>query len=256
MLLHSDSHSSLDHFTMDEHISNWQGSPEERIIRELYRTSEGGVKAGTDSVDYGRILETLLKRELQKLATEMHNGDLRFARGYLVEDYGSQKFKGASAAHASDVSTKESPRFDIIAYSGDVAWGSFDGLPHALVPSSFARGIIEVKRTLSPGYLPPDSSRAMNLQFHRQRDYIKELAPDVPFILIGAHYSGNPEEIRRKALATHVALLGNLSGAGSARKMAQPGELTNVIKILSGESPYDDERGNQLQAIAKRMLEE
>lgn len=241
---------------MNNQISDWQGSPEERIIRELYRTSEGGIEAGTDSQAYGRILETLLKRELQNLGTAVCGGDLRFDRGYLVEDYGSQEFKGASATHASDVSTHDSPRFDIIAYSGDVAWRSFDGLPHALVPASFAHGIIEVKRTLSPGYLPPDSSRAMNVQFRRQREYMKKIDPDLPFILIGAHYSGNPEEIRRKALATHVALIGDLSEAGSARRMAQPGELENVIKVLAGESPMDGERASKLQDIARDMFEE
>lgn len=210
----------------------WSGSPEERIIRELYRTKEGGVEPGRQSTEYGRIFESLLTRELQRLAHQQEEADIRFARGYIVEDYGTQKFPGASAIGAKSVSTAASPRFDIICYHGDVAWRSYDGVPLAVVPASFTYGVIEAKRTLSPGYLPKDSSRGMNEQFSRQRSYLDDAGVDGPFILVGAHYSGNPEKIRQEAVADHVALLGDLTDKGSASQMACEGQLSEVVELI------------------------
>lgn len=210
----------------------WSGSPEERIIRELYRTKEGGLAPGKDSAEYGRVFETLLVRELQTLAHQRSDADVRFARGYVVEDYGSSSFEGASAAGASTVNTTASPRFDIVCYRGDVAWQSYQGLPVALVPASFTYGVIEAKRTLSPGYLPASSSRAMNEQFSRQREYLDRIGVVGPLVVVGAHFSGAPAEIRAEAATDHVALLGDLSAKGSAAKMAQPGELTRVLDVV------------------------
>lgn len=208
------------------------GSPEERIIRELYRTKEGGLAAGTNSREYGRVFETLLMRELRILAHQHGNTDIRFARGYVVEDYGSRKYEGASAANASGVNTAKSPRFDIVCYHGDVAWRAHEGIPHAMVPASFTYGVIEAKRTLSPGYFPVGSSRAMNQQFMRQRDYLDDLGVDAPLIVVGAHYRGTPRELRNGAEADHVAPLGDLSNKGSAEAMAQEGEIANVVDVM------------------------
>lgn len=220
---------------METSKPQWNGSPEERIIRELYRTKQGGVTPESDSREYGRVFETLLIRELQLVARKRGNTDLRFARGYIVEDYGSSKYRGASAANAADVNTTKSPRFDIICYHGDVAWRTHDGIPQAVVPASFTDGVIEAKRTLSPGYFPRDSSRAMNQQFSRQRDYLQNVGVEEPHIVVGAHYSGTPTELRNEAETDYVAPLGDLSNQGSAADMAQDGELAALVELLSGE---------------------
>lgn len=219
---------------MSELAHVWEGSPEERIIRELYRTSEGGLKAGTEGRTYGRVFETLLIRELQVMAADMAELDVRFARGYVVDDYGSGSFEGASASGASSVSISGSPRFDVVCYHGDVSWTSYDGFPFALVPTSFTYGVIEAKRTLSPGYLPEDSSRGMNAQFRRQREYLDDLGVDGPLVVVCAHFAGAPAGLRRKAAADHVAPLGALSEKGSAAGMAQEGELERVVEVLVG----------------------
>lgn len=217
---------------MTSTVSKLEGSPEERIIRGLYRTKEGGLEPGIQSREYGRVFESLLLQELQRLASQNEDRDIRFARGYVVEDYGSSKFDGASAAGASEVTTTASPRFDIVCYHGDVAWESYDGMPMALVPESLAHGVIEAKRTLSPGYLPSDSSRGMNNQFRQQREYLDGLDMDGPLVLVGAHYSGAAQEISKEAAVDHVALLGDLSNKGSASRMARDGELAKVVELL------------------------
>lgn len=113
----------------------WSGSPEKRIIRELFRSKKGELAASRDPSGVGRLLENLLKRELGLLARRRDGTDIRFARGHVVEDYSSQKYEGASAAGAGSVDHTGSPRFDIVCYRGDVAWRTHEGLPHAVVPS-------------------------------------------------------------------------------------------------------------------------
>lgn len=237
---------------------DWEGSPEERIIREIFFTKKNGLEPGTRSTEYGRVLETVLIRELQMLAREQTDTDLRFARGYVVEDYGNSE-SGTISADGEATIDSNSPRFDIVCYCGDVAWSAFDGNPVAVVPKSFTYGVIEVKRTLSPGFFPGNSSRALNTQFRKQRGHLDSLGLDVPFIVVGAHFRGTPKENRRKALADHVALLGDLSHEGSAAKMARSGELSTVIDVLAeGTTPENadgrpTEKVSELQDIAKEI---
>jgi hypothetical protein len=237
-------------------------SPEERIIRELFLTKQGGLAPGSRSRDYGRVFETLLIREAQILARLHSDTGLKFARGYVVDDYGGSEDGPISKNQVQNV-TPEGPRFDIVCYTGRVAWTSYDGLPMAVVPKSYAHGVIEAKRTLSPGYFPRDSSRAMNEQFIDQQAHLDELALKIPFVVVGAHYRGSPSENRRAAMADYVALLGDLSHAGSAVQMAQSNELKKVIKVFeTGKVPRTDveraqqERVSNLQDIAGRLNED
>jgi len=219
---------------MSDNTSNEQSSsPEERIIRELYRTKEGGLAPGSRGREYGRVFETLLRRELQRLAQNQTDADIRFARGYVVDDYGTSNYHGASAADADTVDYSSSPRFDLICYDGEVAWTSHDGLPCALVPTSFVYGGIEAKRTLSPGYFPIDSSRSINAQLRRQREHLDALDVRGPLIVVGAHYSGDPAEIRQQAAADEVILLGDLANKGSAAEMAERRALARTVRLLS-----------------------
>lgn len=235
------------------------GSSERRIIRELFLTNEGGLAPGTHSEKYGRVFEELLIRELQLHTHLQTDYDLRFARGYVVEDY-AKSDSGDIDPDVKFEALSNGPRFDIVCYSGEVAWSSYGGLPMAIVPRSFAIGVVEAKRTLSPGYLPKDSSRAINEQLATQQSYLAELGIEVPLILIGAHYRGGRHEIQRRAHADFVALLGDLSKSGSAVKMAHAGELQKVISLLTtGEVPLDDdekakrEKASDLQDIAKNL---
>ncbi|WP_282350897.1 hypothetical protein [Haloferax volcanii] len=238
---------------------HWDRSPEQRIIREVFLTKEGGMVPGSRSTEYGRVLETVLLRELQLLALNKADRELRFARGYVVDDYAQSGSGDLSASEEFETST-DGPRFDIVCYRGEVAWSTYDGLPMAVVPMSKAIGVIEVKRTLSPGYFPTTSNRAMNEQFIDQQRYLESLGLDVPFIVIGAHYSGSPDDNRQSARADHVALLGDLADSGSAVKMARKGELRSVIDYLeTGEKPLDEEekarqeRVSGLQDIARDL---
>lgn len=208
-------------------------SPEERIIRELYRSKKAGLTASDQASGVGSLLETLLLRELHQLSTKYRDDDIRFARGWVVEDYGTEKSEGASATNASSVDTSSSPRFDIICYRGDVAWRTHGGVPHALVPAAFTRGVIEAKRTLSPGYFPIDSSRGMNEQFIRQREHLDDLDVAGPLVVVGAHHRGTPDDLRREAAADHVAPLGDLANQGYASEMAREGELRRVVDLLA-----------------------
>lgn len=209
----------------------WESSPEMRIIREIYLTKEGGLAPGTRSTSYGNVYEAVLIRELQRLAQQKSDLDIRFARGYVVEDYGNHTSEGVSAKGMDQIQI-DGPRFDIISYAGNVAWTTHDGVPHAVVPESFVFGVLEAKRTLSPGYFPQDSSRAMNEQFLRQKQYLAEFDPEISLIVIGAHYSGSMSVNRQAAKADHVALLGDLSEKGSAERMAEVGELEQVVDML------------------------
>lgn len=237
-------------------MDRWNNSPEERIIRELYLSKKGGLAPGTRSREYGRVLETLLIRELQMLSRLHSDTDLKFARGYVVDDYGGSKQGSISKNQELNV-TPKGPRFDIVCYTGRVAWSSYDGLPVAEVPKSFARGIIEAKRTLSPGYFPSGSSRAMNEQFSSQQAYLDDLDLDIPFVVLGAHYRGSPSENQNAADADFVALLGDLSHAGSAAQMARNNELKKVVQVFeTGKVPISDakeakeEKVRNLQDIA------
>lgn len=214
--------------------TNWESSPEKRIIREIFLTKEGGLAPGTSSTAYGNVYETVLIRELQRLTQQYTSSDIRFARGFVVEDYGTQT-SGGIAANGMPKIGADGPRFDIICYGGNVAWTTHNGVPHAVVPQSFVLGVIEAKRTLSPGYFPEDSSRAMNEQFTRQKRYLERFNSNIPLIIVGAHYSGSPTENRRKAKADHVALLGDLSESGSADRMAEEGELNQVVELLASQ---------------------
>lgn len=235
------------------------GSSEQRIIRELFLTKEGGLAPGTYREKYGRVFEELLIRELQLLTHLETDSDLQFARGYVVDDYAGSD-SGDIDPNIEFEALSNGPRFDIVCYSGEVAWSSYSGWPMAIVPRSFAVGIIEAKWTLSPGYLPKNSSRAINEQLATQQSYLKELGIEVPLILVGAHYSGDRNEIQRRARADFVALLGDLSEKGSAVKTAHAGELQKVISLLmTGEVPLDDdekakrEKVDDLQNIAKSL---
>lgn len=113
-----------------------------------------------------------------------------------------------------------------------MAWTTHDGLPCALVPASLTYGVLEAKRTLSPGYFPVGSSREMNVQLRRQRESLDNLGVEGPLIAVGAHYSSTPEEIRQQAATDEVALLGDLKNEGSAAKMAEQGALENIVQVL------------------------
>lgn len=217
--------------------------PEKRILRQLFRSKEGGLTAKSDSVGVGRLLENLLIHELQSLAVERGEVTLRFGRGYVVEDYGNGKYDGASASNADQVDIGTSPRFDIVCYRGDVAWRTFDGLPHALVPASFTEGVIEAKRTLFPKHMRAGLSSSLRTQLRTQRQHLTEVGVDGSHILVGAHFNRNSaDEVREKALADHVALLGDLAertkenirrdDVSVAEEMACKGELKDVADLF------------------------
>lgn len=215
------------------------GSPEERIIREMYRTNKGGMAPKHNPVEFGRLIEDLVTRELTLLASQYGRQDIRFARGWIVDDYGSKKFEGASAKNAKQVTTIDPPRLDIICYRGDIAWRSFEGIPHALVPKSFAQGFLEVKRTLNPKRLHKGISKnaeSVNDQLERQQEYMDSIRASVPQILVGAHYwDGSEMQVRNEANADSVALLGSLTRNGSASGMANDGELEATLKAFLSE---------------------
>lgn len=213
-------------------------SPEERIIRELYRAKNAGLTASNQASGVGSLLETLLLRELQSLSARMHDEDIRFARGWVVENYGTEKSEGASATNAAEVSTSSSPRFDIVCYRGDVAWKTHGGVPHALVPATFTRGVLEAKRTLSPGYFSVNSSRGMNEQLIRQRKHLDQLGVDGPLVIVGAHHRGTPAELREEAAADAVAPLGDLANQRFADKMAREGELARIVNLLTEQPDH------------------
>jgi hypothetical protein len=102
-----------------------------------------------------------------------------------------------------------------------------------LVPASLTYGVIEAKRTLSPGFFPVESSRQMNVQLRRQRESLDNLGVEGPLIAVGAHYSDDPVEIRQQAAADEVALLGDLKNKGSAAKMAEQDALANIVQVLT-----------------------
>lgn len=214
----------------------WPDTPEERIIREMFRSNKGGMQPGTKSPEFGRLIENLLIRELTKLANERTDQDIRFSRGWIVEDYGTSKYPGASASGARASLETGAPRLDIICYHGDIAWNHHQGIPHAMVPQSYAYGFIEVKRTLNPKRLHEGSSAAdepVNDQLARQRRYIESLGISIPQILIGAHYwDGSEMQVRQEATADHVGLIGSLTRKGSAAGMANEGELESVLNEL------------------------
>jgi len=235
----------------------WSGSPEQRIIRELRETRVGGLAPGQNSVEYGRFIETVLTRELQLVAKMRSDIELRFARGYIVEDYGDPE-SGEVSLNESDSAEKAGPRFDIVCYHGNVAWSAFDRVPAAVVPESLACGVIEVKRTISPKRFGPDSNEHFNEQLRNQRDYLDGFKVDIPHIAVGAHFFGTPKENRRKALVDHVALLWDLNNDSSDAALARNGELATVIDILTGEnSPNSmDEKTKNLQDIASQLTED
>lgn len=242
------------HQDMSDQIPKWSGSPEWRIIRELRETRLGGLKPGRDQQEFGRVIETLVIRELQMLCRQQSNTELRFARGFVVDDYGSIDRADVHLPEDESIS-KAGPRFDIVCYYGNVAWADYAGFPFALVPKSFAIGVLEVKRTVTPKKFTADSGDHINKQLRKQRNYLSELGIDFLQIVVGANYYGTKEENQRKSIADYVALLGDLNQMPSATKMAQNGELAHVIDILSGEKPANPkaEKTENLQDIAKKV---
>ncbi|WP_148415903.1 hypothetical protein [Haloferax sp. KTX1] len=224
----------------------WADSPEERITREEYRASKAGLTAGQYGNDgepkgVGRFLERVVIRELQKIAYEQYDMELRFEHGVVVDDYGSQKYPGASAAGASSVDTSASPEFDIVCYRGDVAWAYRDGKPLAIVPESLLYGVVEVKRGVNSSTIDE-----INHQLRRQRRYLDSTTETtVPQVLVGVQYFGGQVlDMVTDAVSDHVALIGDINGSGSARSMTEPisvgetgcvgrGCLESVVSVLS-----------------------
>ncbi|WP_265110840.1 hypothetical protein [Halosolutus halophilus] len=227
----------------------WADSPEERITREEYRASKAGLTAGQYGEDgeprgVGRFLERIVIRELQKIAHEQYDSELRFEHGVVVEDYGSRKYPGASASGASGVDTDASPEFDIVCYRGDVAWTYSDGKPLAVVPESFLYGVVEVKRGVNGSNLD-----AINRQLRRQSEYLDSArGVRVPQILVGVQYfGGQVVEMVTEAVSEYVALIGDINGSGSARSMTEPVEvgekgfvgrgcLESVVSVLNEQA--------------------
>lgn len=206
-------------------------SPEYRIIRELRETRIAGLAPGTNTSEFGRVVETLIIRELQGLATQRSNADMRFAQGYVVEDNGHPESGEVSLSEGDQVE-KQGPRFDIVCYRGNVAWAAHERVPIALVPKSLVYGVIEVKRTVTPKRFGSDSNEHYNDQLKTQQKYLEELGAEHHHIVIGANYYGTPKENRRKAQADYVAVLGNLNEQPSATDMANAGELASVVDRL------------------------
>lgn len=205
----------------------WADTPEERITREEYRASKAGLASGQygqkgEAKGVGRFLERVVIRELQKIAHNQHDLELRFEHGVVVEDYGTQKYPGASASGASGVTTSRSPEFDIVCYRGDVAWTYSDGKPLAIVPESFLYGVVEVKRGVNGSNLD-----TINRQLKRQSSYLdSELGVSVPQILVGVQYFGGQIlEMMNTSASDYTALVGDINGSGSAKSMTEPVEI-------------------------------
>jgi hypothetical protein len=227
----------------------WADSPEERITREEYRASKAGLTSGQygeegEAKGIGRFLERVVIREFQKIAHEQYNSELRFEHGVVVEDYGSQTYPGASASGASDLNVNLSPEFDIVCYRGDVAWTYSDGKPLAVVPESFLRGVVEVKRGVNGSNLD-----SINRQLRRQSEYLdSDLGMSVPQVLVGVQYfGGQVSEMVDKAASDYVALIGDIIGSGSAKNMTEPleigergfvgrGCLQSVVSVLNEQA--------------------
>lgn len=240
---------------MVESLPSWSNSPEYRIIRELRETRIAGLAPGTSTSTFGRVVETLVIRELQVLAAQRSDADMRFARGYVVEDYGHAESGEVSLSEGDQVE-KQGPRFDIVCYRGNVAWAAHERTPMALVPKSFVHGVIEVKRTVTPKRFGSDSNEHYNDQLETQRKYLEGLGADHHHIVIGANHFGTPKENRRKALADYVAVLGNLNEKPSATDMANDGELSSVVDRLLGIKPQASEKTERLQDIARNLSED
>lgn len=224
----------------------WADTPEERITREEYRASKAGLTSGQYGDDgepkgVGRFLERVVIRELQKIAHEQYDSELRFAHGIVVKDYGSSKYPGASASGASEIDLNTSPEFDIVCYRGDVAWTYSDGKPLAVVPESFVYGVVEVKRGVNGSNLD-----TINRQLRRQRTYLQtDLGLSVPQVLVGVQYfGGEVSEMMTEAASDYVALIGDINGRGSAHSMTEPvkvgengaigrGCLKSVVAVLA-----------------------
>jgi hypothetical protein len=189
----------------------------------------------------------------------------RTSRGYVVEDYGKHQSDGISEEGAGSIKS-DGPRFDIVCYRGNVAWTrnhreSRDQTPFAVVPKSFVYGVIEAKRTISPGYFPIDSSRAINAQLNDQQEHLDRLGLDVPLILIGALFAGSIRENQEKSEADDVVLVGELADNETTEQMARFGTLANVIEMLVDDveipredlTPAPDEKVQGLQDIARNL---
>jgi len=208
----------------------WESTPEERIIREKRRAKEAGI-TGTD---VGEVIEDLVTRELTKLAAEQTNHDLRFSRGWIVEDYGTEKSPGASTTK-SEEAEKAGPRLDIICYQGDVARQNHSNRPHALVPQSYAYGFIEVKKYLNPNLVTDGrtGNEPINDQLDRQRQHVESLGLSIPQVLLGIEYSdGSEMEVREVANADAVGLIESLTYE-YVKEMANNGELVQVLDLLT-----------------------
>lgn len=201
----------------------WADTPEERITREEVRARKGGLQTEPrdgegEPTGVGRFLERVVIRELQKIALERGGPEMRFEHGVVVEDYGSEKFRGASAAGASSVNTSESPVFDIVCYRGDVAWTYKDGRPLAIVPTTFVHGVIEVKRGVFESRLA-----RYNSQLRGQEEYLKHIDCQSIRGFVGVQYSGNQiNEIRSDLNADYICLVGDINRAGTAKSMTKP----------------------------------
>jgi len=210
----------------------WDTSPEERIIHGKKYAKEAGLKAKKS----GQVIEELVIRELTKLAAEQTDHDLRFSRGWIVEDYGRDNSPGASWQNASEVETT-GPPLDIICYHSNVARKFRYHLTHALVPQSCAYGFIEVKKHLNPNRLHQGSSKnsePVNDQLDRQREHVESLKLSIPQALLGIEYYNGPEQqIREEAHADVVGLISCLTDMPVAADMANEGELLNVLDALT-----------------------
>lgn len=213
-------------------------TPEEGVLKSMYRTKKSGLKPSSDPSTYGVIVETLILQELQALAATLApEPTLRFARGYVTEDYGSGDYVGASAKNASRATETDSPRFDIIAYEGDVAWKAHGGIPHALVPASFAKGVIEVKRTLSPSSFKTGTSKDINPQLRAQKEHLERVGRlDCPIILVGSHFwSTSADEVRELAAADHVFFVGDIRThkvRAGVSAMAEKRVFEKILRLL------------------------
>jgi hypothetical protein len=208
----------------------WDGSPEERIIHGKKYAKEAGAK-GKKS---GTVIEDLVTRELTKLAGDNTDYDLRFSRGWIVDDYGKDNTPGASWQNADEVNTAGVPRLDIICYHGDVARKYHSNIPHALVPESYAYGFVEVKKHLNPNRLHEGShGNPVNDQLDRQREYVESLGLSISQVLLGIeYYRGPAEQIREEAHADAVGLISCLTDLPIAADMANEGELKRVLDAL------------------------
>ena len=238
-------------------------SVEWRIIRELFETRKGGLIPKHQGLEYGRVIETVITRELNILIRKLSDRDLRFSRGYIVRDYGGSESgevifdaKPQEIDIYSTLVESEDPRFDIVCYEGFVAWNHYNGLPIALVPRSHVRGVIEVKRTISPTRFT-NSEKGYNLQLRDHRNHLSELDIDVPRVVIGLLHYGTMDQNNNKALADFVAGIGNANHAPDAKKMTNEGMMEKVVEILlEGEPRSGFEGDSNLQSIAEKIVSE